>query len=134
MVSVFVLRSVRPAPCRGLRHRFGEIREQHREPEPDVDLEARSRVAPAPVTRSRIRNSVTSAAPTSTTKITGFFIRVTGFSFSTESVSARSKISRIEQRPRARQLPGNERLSSSDGCDGPRRSGTWSPVNAWLNS
>src|SRR5262245_9504273 len=48
---------------------------------------------PMPLITSRIRNSSTSAAPTSTTKMTGFFISVTGFSLRTESLSARRRIS-----------------------------------------
>ena len=50
-------------------------------------------IPPAPVAMSRTRNNSTSAAPTSTTKITGFFISVTGFSFRTESLTARRRIS-----------------------------------------
>ena len=74
-------------------HRFGERREEHGEPEPEVDLHARSRCRLCPVTMSRIRNSSTSTAPTSTTKMTGFFISVTGFSFSTDSLAAFRRIS-----------------------------------------
>src|SRR5262249_4940593 len=50
-------------------------------------------IAPLPVTASRIRNSSTSAAPTSTTKMTGFFISVTGFSLMKASFSARFRMS-----------------------------------------
>ena len=50
-------------------------------------------IAPVPVTTSRTRKRSTSAAPISTTKMTGFFISVTGFSFNTESFNARRRIS-----------------------------------------
>ncbi len=63
---------------------------------------------------SRMRNSSTSAAPTSTTKMTGFFISVTGFSFSTESLSARRRISGSNS-GRARTSFFGIRLDSSTG-------------------
>src|SRR5580700_10976912 len=47
----------------------------------------------APVKRSRTRNMVVSAAPTSTTKITGFLASVTGFSLKNDSLKARPAIS-----------------------------------------
>src|ERR1700693_5810841 len=47
----------------------------------------------APVKRSRTRNIVVSAAPTSTTKITGFLASVTGFSLKNDSLKARPAIS-----------------------------------------
>ena len=47
----------------------------------------------APVTKSRIRNAVVRAAPTSTTKMTGFFINVTGFSLPNEAPMARRRSS-----------------------------------------
>ena len=50
-------------------------------------------IAPLAVATSRTRNNSTRAAPTSTTKITGFFISTTGFSLSTESFNARRRIS-----------------------------------------
>ncbi len=43
--------------------------------------------------RSRTRNMVVSVAPTSTTKITGFFASVTGFSLKNDSLRARPAIS-----------------------------------------
>ena len=51
-----------------------------------------------------MRNTVVSAAPTSTTNITGFFISVTGFSFTNESLQRAPENLRIEQRPGPRQL------------------------------
>src|SRR5262245_32069238 len=48
---------------------------------------------PDPVITSRTRNTSTNAAPTSTTKMTGFFISVTGFNLSTASLEARCRIS-----------------------------------------
>src|SRR5271163_4030930 len=50
-------------------------------------------VPAAPVTRSRARKIVVTAAPTSTTKMTGFFARVTGFNLTRQSLSARRRIS-----------------------------------------
>src|SRR5262245_43872154 len=47
----------------------------------------------APVTMSRIRKIVVIAAPTSTTKMTGFFRRTIGFSLINESRIARLRIS-----------------------------------------
>ena len=47
----------------------------------------------APMKASRTKNTVVSAAPTSTTKITGFFISVTGFSLPNEPFAARRRIS-----------------------------------------
>ena len=69
------------------RHRLGEVGEQHREPQPERNLTPNIRPAP-PVTRSRRTNSVVSAAPTSTTNITGFFTSVAGLSLMNDSHSA----------------------------------------------
>src|SRR5580693_4974404 len=55
----------------------------------------------APVNRSRSRNTVVSAAPTSTTKITGFFASVTGFSLKKDSLRAFPAIS-VSNNGRAR--------------------------------
>ncbi len=46
--------------------------------------------SPAPLATSRIRKAVVTAAPTSTTNITGFFHSVPGFSFTKQSLVARS--------------------------------------------
>ena len=64
---------------------------------------------PAPVNRSRARKTVVSAAPTSTTNITGFFASVTGFSLTKESFDGAPDDLRIEQRTRVRQLLGKKR-------------------------
>src|SRR5713101_6417556 len=48
---------------------------------------------PAPVKVSRMRNTVVSAAPTSTTNITGFFSKVNGFNFAKDALAARPTIS-----------------------------------------
>src|ERR1700683_4700760 len=48
---------------------------------------------PAPVKRSRTRKIEVSAAPTSTTKMTGFLASVTGFSLTKDSFKARPAIS-----------------------------------------
>src|SRR6266850_703275 len=48
---------------------------------------------PASVTASLMTNTVVSAAPTSTTKITGFFATCIGLSFTKESLVARPRIS-----------------------------------------
>ena len=58
---------------------------------------------------------VTSAAPTSTTNITGFFSSVTGFSLTKESLRGAPHDLRIEQRPRANQLLGQERVGRQSG-------------------
>ncbi len=47
----------------------------------------------APASISRITNTVVSKAPTSTTNITGFFARVTGFSFTKDALTARLTMS-----------------------------------------
>ena len=48
---------------------------------------------PPPVNRSRIKKIVVIAAPASTTNITGFFSKVTGFSFAKDAAVARLTIS-----------------------------------------
>ena len=72
-------------------------------------------------TMSRTRNTVVSAAPTSTTNITGFFSSVTGFSLTNDSRSARATDLRIEQRPRPRQLLRQQRRRVARARSGLRR-------------
>ena len=67
----------RPAPLAALRHRLGEVREQHRDPEPATMIWNGNR---PPVARSRRKITVVRAATTSTTNMTGFFIRTRGLS------------------------------------------------------
>ena len=50
-----------------------------------------------------------SAAPTSTTNMTGFFGSVTGFSLTNDCLGRRSDDLRIEQRPRPAQLLRHQR-------------------------
>ena len=102
------------------RHRLGEVGEQHREPEPQRDLKLEADLPRRRVKMSRIRNTVVSAAPTSTTNITGFFSSVTGFSFTNESRVRALHDLRVEQRTRPRQLLGQQRrrivLARLGGC------------------
>src|SRR5215469_4033335 len=74
----------------------------------------------APEKMSRIRKIVVSAAPTSTTNITGFFVKVTGFSLPKEATTARLTISGSKSgRERASFLGSSEVVSSSGGrCAG----------------
>ena len=53
-----------------LRHRLGEIGEQHREPQPERDLAGEQR-RNSRVTRSRMKKPVTTTETASVTKITG---------------------------------------------------------------
>ena len=80
MESVFVFRRFGLRLAARFRHGFREVGEQHREPEPDGNLDFKETSARARANRSRNRNNVVSAAPTSTTKMTGFFAKVSGFS------------------------------------------------------
>src|SRR5580692_4400143 len=74
---------------------------------------------PAPVNRSRTRNIDVSAAPTSTTKMTGFLASVTGFSLTKDSFNARPAISVSNKgRARANFLGRSEVKSSPTGLGG----------------
>ena len=83
-------------------HRFGEVREQHREPEPQGDLQLEADAAGAGRDVADHEDRGTSAAPTSTTNMTGFFISVTGFSLTNDSSMARARRSRGSNSGRAR--------------------------------
>ena len=78
------------------RHRFGKVREKHREPEPERNLQKKSkrRSLPCPVNIS----TVVMAAPTSVTNITGLPTMWSGFSFLNASPIAGTTIvgSKIE--------------------------------------
>ena len=103
------------------RHGFGEIGEQHREPQPERDLQARSRFRLRRSNMSRIRNTVVSAAPTSTTNITGFFIRVTGIQFPERRRGPPGR--RFRDRTAAATAPASSEEAKSDrpaGSDGSR--------------
>ena len=63
------------------RHRFREVGEQHREPQPQRDLNLKADLPLRCVNRSRMQNTVVSAAPTSTTNMTGFFSSVLRIQF-----------------------------------------------------
>ena len=61
-------------------HGFGEVREQHGEPEPDAKSESRSRDVRAVREQIAEQEERGERRATSTTKITGFFASVSGFS------------------------------------------------------
>src|SRR5580704_12758409 len=73
----------------------------------------------APVNTSRTTNTVVSKAPTSTTNITGFFARVTGFNLTKDARTARLTISGSNKgRDRASFLGMRDEESSSGGVVG----------------
>src|SRR5437588_12791871 len=73
----------------------------------------------APVNTSRIRNTVVSAAPTSTTNITGFFNKVTGFNLTKHAFAARRTISGSNNgRARTSFLGSNDVGSLCGSCGG----------------
>ncbi len=75
-----------------LRHRLGEVGEQHREPKPQRNLQIEARVRrDAPEYRAADR-SLVMTLPISTTNMTGFFIIVRGFSLASASTEARRTI------------------------------------------
>ena len=75
-----------------------------------------------------MRNNSTSAAPTSTTKMTGFFISVTGFSFKHRILQRTPQNLRIEERARPDELLRNQaRL-----VDGRRRDRSRRSAAEWL--
>src|SRR5579871_550123 len=71
-----------------------------------------------PVMASRTRNTVVSAAPTSTTNMTGFFINVTGFSLPNEARMARPTISRSNRGRERASFLGSSEVGSSCGTWG----------------
>ena len=74
MTSVFVFaQRVGLRLAARLGHGLGEVGEEHGEPQPERDLDAEADARRAPVTMSRTTKTVVSAAPTSTTNMTGFF-------------------------------------------------------------
>ncbi len=87
---------LRLAPA--LRHRLGEVGEQHREPEPERELEREPDVAARPVATSRTSTSVVNTLPTSTTNITGFRTMWRGSSLTNASRDRAPHDRRIEER------------------------------------
>ena len=61
-------------------HGFGKVGEEHGEPEPESDLELKADARPSHDHVPHQKRVVT-AAPTSTTNMTGFLMSVAGFSF-----------------------------------------------------
>ena len=95
-----------------LRHAFGEVGEQDREPQPQSDLELNPALPP-PVKRSFTRYTVVSAAPTSTTKITGILHQRDGIQLDEGLLRRHAKNLFVKQRPRPAQLAGSKLVGSS---------------------
>ena len=108
---------------------FGEIGEQHGEPQPDDDLQREAEIAAAGDQIPQNR-TVVSAETTATTNITGFLIRVRGFSFLKAPPTAGHNM-RASMMLRIREwsipvveyrcCPGRYRSSDAEG----RRGGRW---------
>src|SRR3954468_6661497 len=75
-------------------------------------------IAPAPVTRSLTSRMVVSAAPTSTTNITGFLRSVIGFSFTNDARAARPTISGSKRGRERASFFGRSEAGSSWGASG----------------